>query len=81
MSDSLVSASINTFPAASPAHLSEGEEVYGCLGNIRTYDEHNVIAQIGSRQIILPANIRLPAGAGQIFVLKLGGMHLVRRLP
>lgn len=66
-----------TATKALPSHLSDGEEVYGALGQISPAGPDTVSALIGSRAVLLPSSLKLPSG--HIFVLRLGDEHYVRQ--
>lgn len=60
---------------AMPSHLSDGEEVYGHLGSISPAGPRTVAALIGSRAVLLPADLKLPEG--RVFVVRIGNEHSV----
>jgi hypothetical protein len=59
-----------------PSHLSDGEEVYGPLGSRSPAGPGTVAALIGSRSVLLPADLKLPEG--QVFVVRIGNEHFAR---
>ena len=69
--------SISASDSFQPIQMQDCCEIYGTLHSVKAFDNETVIAQIGQRDVILPANLELPEG--QIFVLYLDGKYYVRR--
>ena len=79
----IVSASINLFPAdcsPAPEKLRHLGRAFGTLISVRQ-EEDCQIAQIGSRLLVLPADIQLSEILGQrIGMMRYEGRFLIRRL-
>jgi len=67
---------VSTSAKALPSHLSDGEEVYGHLGSISPAGPGTVAVIIGSRSVLLPADLKLPKG--RVFVVRIGNEHFAR---